>query len=69
VRDALIHRKTSYEIRRICAESTGMVTLLEDGLVKAAAGLTSFDEIIRTLPRLDKPRPMAELNRLLGVRA
>ncbi|RKZ13964.1 secretion system protein E, partial [bacterium] len=68
VRDALIHRKTSYEIRRICAESTGMVTLLEDGLVKAATGLTSFDEIIRTLPRLDKPRPLAELNRLLGVR-
>ena len=40
----------------------------EDGLVKAAQGLTSFEEIIRTLPRLDRPRPLAELNRLLGVR-
>ncbi len=69
VRDALINRKTSYEIRRICADSTGMVTLLEDGLVKASEGLTSFEEIIRTLPRLDKPRPIAELNRLLGVRS
>ena len=68
VRDALIQRRTSHEIRRTCAESTGMVTLLEDGLVKAAQGLTSFEEIIRTLPRLDRPRPLAELNRLLGVR-
>lgn len=68
VRDALINRKTSYEIRRICAETTRMVTLLEDGLVKAVEGLTSFEEIIRTLPRLDRPRPLAELQRLLGVR-
>lgn len=69
VRDALIQRKTSYEIRRICTETTRMVTLLEDGLVKAAQGLTSFEEIIRTLPRLDRPRPMPELYRLLGVRS
>ena len=69
VRDALINRKTSHEIRRICAESTGLVTLLEDGIVKAAQGQTSFDEIIRTLPRFDKPRPLAELHRLLGVRS
>ncbi len=34
----------------------------------APEGLVN-NEIIRTLPRLDKPRPMAELNRLLGVRA
>jgi type IV pilus assembly protein PilB len=45
-----------------------MVTLLEDGIVKAAQGQTSFEEIIRTLPRLDRPRPLAELHRLLGVR-
>jgi type IV pilus assembly protein PilB len=68
VRDALIHRKTSFEIRRICSESTGMVSLLEDGIAKASQGLTSFEEILRTLPRLDRPRPLAELNRLLGVK-
>jgi type IV pilus assembly protein PilB len=69
VRDALIRRKTSFEIRRICNESTGMVSLLEDGIVKAAQGQTSFEEILRTLPRLEKPRPLAELHRLLGVRS
>lgn len=66
VKEALISRRTSYEIRRISTETTGLVTLVEDGVFKAASGLTSFDEIIRTLPRLTKPRPIAELRRLLG---
>ncbi|RMF73229.1 MAG: type II/IV secretion system protein [Acidobacteria bacterium] len=66
VKDALIARKTSYEIRRISLESTGMVTLLEDGITKAARGETTFEEIIRNLPRLSPPRQLAELRRLQG---
>ena len=65
VRDAIIEQKTSQDIRRISVESTGLVTLLEDGLVKAAAGLTTIDEVLRSLPRLQKPRPLPELQRLL----
>ena len=67
VRDALLARKTAFEIRRICIDASGLVTLIEDGIAKAAAGLTSFDEIIRQLPRLSRPRPIGELRRLLGV--
>jgi type IV pilus assembly protein PilB len=66
VKDALIARKTSYEIRRIGTESTGLVTLLEDSIHKALQGLTSFEEIIRQIPRLSKPRPISEVRRLLG---
>lgn len=69
VRDALLARKTAYEIRRVCVEASGLVTLIEDGITKAAAGLTSFNELIRQLPRLSRPRPVAELHRLLGVQA
>jgi type IV pilus assembly protein PilB len=69
VRDALLARKTAYEIRRVCIEASGLVTLIEDGIAKAAAGLTSFDEIIRQLPRLSRPRLIGELRRLLGVNA
>lgn len=69
VRDALLSRKTAYEIRRVCVEASGLVTLIEDGITKAAAGLTSFDELIRQLPRLSRPRPLSELHRLLGVNA
>ncbi len=65
VRSAIIEQKTSQDIRKISVESTGLVTLLEDGLVKAAAGFTSIDEVLRSLPRLQKPRPLSELKRLL----
>ena len=66
VREAILARKPSFEIRRISTESTGLVTLLEDGVVKASRGVTSISEVLRCLPRLDPPRPLQELRRLLG---
>ena len=67
VKDAILDHKSSYEIRKISVETSGMVTLMEDGLVKGAQGLVSMQEIITDLPRLGKPRPLHELRRLLGV--
>ena len=52
VKDAILARRTSHEIRRISLTSSGLVTLLEDGIVKAARGLTSFQEVLHSLPRL-----------------
>lgn len=66
VRDAILAQKSSYEIRQISIQYSGLITLLEDGLVKAAAGITSVDEILRCLPKLNKPRPLAEIRRLSG---
>ncbi len=66
VRDAILEQKTSYEIRQISIEHSGLVTLLEDGLVKAAAGITTLDEVLRCLPKLIKPRPLPEIRRLSG---
>ena len=68
VRNALIEQRTSHEIRTICIESTGLVTLLEDGIVKAAAGITTIEEVLRCLPRLNRPRSLGELRRTLGAR-
>jgi type IV pilus assembly protein PilB len=65
VRSSVIEQKPSQDIRKASIESTGLVTLLEDGLVKAAAGLTTIDEVLRSLPRLQKPRPLPELQRLV----
>jgi type IV pilus assembly protein PilB len=67
VKDAILDHKSSYEIRKISVETSGMVTLMEDGLVKGARGLVSLQEIITDLPRLGKPRPLHELRRILGV--
>jgi len=34
--------------------------------VKAASGLVSIQEVLRDLPRISLPRPLAELKRILG---
>jgi len=66
VKDAVLARKTVHEIRRISVETSGLVTLLEDGIAKAALGKVSLQEVMRRLPRVDRPRPLHELRRLLG---
>jgi type IV pilus assembly protein PilB len=66
VKDAILNRRTSYEIRRISIETSGLVALIEDGLYKASYGLTSIQEVLRHLPRVVKPRPVEEIRRLLG---
>ncbi|MGE3541643.1 MAG: GspE/PulE family protein [Candidatus Tectimicrobiota bacterium] len=66
VKDAILDRRTSHEIRRISLTSSGLITLLEDGILKASRGITTFQEVLHHLPRLSKPRPLRELRRLLG---
>jgi type IV pilus assembly protein PilB len=67
VKDAILGSKSSSEIRRLSMETSGLVTLFEDGLVKAARGLVSIHEVLRDLPRISKPRPLHELKRILGI--
>jgi len=66
VKEAIMLNKSSSEIRRLSMETSGMVSLFEDGLVKAANGLVSVQEVLRDLPRISVPRPLAELRRILG---
>lgn len=66
VRNAILQHKTSFEIRDISITNSGLITLLEDGLVKAAEGLTTVEEVLRCLPILKPPRPIVELRRLSG---
>ncbi len=67
VRNAVLEQLTSFEIRNICIEASGLVTLLEDGIVKAADGITTLEEVLRCLPRVQPPRPLGELRRALGA--
>lgn len=66
VREAIVERQTAAQIRSKSIETAGLVTLLEDGIVKASRGETTIAEIRRTLPRLCKPRSLQELRRLTG---
>jgi type IV pilus assembly protein PilB len=66
VKEAVLARQTVHELRNISVATSGMVTLLEDGIAKAARGKVSLQEVLRRLPRVDRPRPLHELRRLLG---
>lgn len=50
VRDAILARKTSGEIRRMAREGASLVTMREDGFYKVLKGITSFDEVSRVVP-------------------
>jgi type IV pilus assembly protein PilB len=67
VRSAILEQRTSQEVRRLSIESTELVTLFEEGLVKAAAGIVSLEEVFRSLPRLQKPRHLKDLQRMVGI--
>ena len=66
VRDAVLKNSTTQVLREISISSTGLVTLFESGIYKASKGVTSIEEVLRCLPRLMPPRPLAEIKRLLG---
>ena len=68
MRDAILRDATASELRNMSIEQAGLVTLLEDGLMKAATGITTLSEVRRTLPRVTAPRDISELARLTGIR-
>jgi len=67
VRGAILDKKSSWDMRRIATETAGLTTLLEDGIMKAAKGITTLEEVWRYVPHAGKPRPVLELSRLLGA--
>ena len=48
IRDLVLRRVSTDEISR-AAEESGMVRLREDGLIKAAEGITTIEEVLRTV--------------------
>lgn len=67
VREAILTSRSSYDLRKISIETAGLVTLMEDALSKVSSGITTLEEAFRCIPRLLAPRPIQEINRLLGV--
>jgi type IV pilus assembly protein PilB len=64
VKDAILANRSSFDIRRISIETSGLITLFEDGIERASHGMTTLSEVLRMLPRMDKPRPLQEIRRL-----
>jgi type IV pilus assembly protein PilB len=66
VRNVILDRKTSQKIRTIATESTGLKPLLEDETAMAAVGMTSVEELLRSLPVVQQARPLNKLGRPSG---
>jgi type IV pilus assembly protein PilB len=69
VKNAIRSSATSSQIRRVSMETSGLVTLIEDGIAKAALGQTTVAEVLKNLPRMEKPRPIPEILRLTGLQS
>lgn len=66
VREAILERKTSHEVRQISCESTDLLSLMENGVYKVLKGLTTVDEVYRVAPRSLHSRSVKEIFRLMG---
>jgi type IV pilus assembly protein PilB len=51
IRNAILQRSTSSEIRKVARREAGLITMTEDGFYKALKGVTNLDEIIRVVHR------------------
>jgi type IV pilus assembly protein PilB len=49
LRDRMTHGAAEHDVRA-AARRAGMRTLMEDGVLKAAAGLTTLEEVVRVIP-------------------
>ena len=48
IKAMIVRRDSAGEISRV-AEASGMARLREDGLMKAARGMTTIEEVLRTV--------------------
>jgi len=62
IREAIAMRKTSAQIRRMVMDTPGYVTLMEAGLLAAATGKTTLQEVKRTFPHVGTIRGLQELS-------
>ncbi len=66
VRDAIIEKRTMQEIRQISLDSCNLVTMQEDGMVKALQGVTTLEEVLENAPRVFHRRPLNQLLEIIG---
>lgn len=66
VREAILERRTSHEVRQISCDSTQLLSLMEDGLYKVLQGFTTIEEVYRIVPRSTSHRSVEEIYRLMG---
>ncbi|MBI2422463.1 MAG: Flp pilus assembly complex ATPase component TadA [Candidatus Hydrogenedentes bacterium] len=61
VKQAILEKRTAHEIRRLSVETTGLVSMREDGIAKVIRGITTFDEVLKHTPRTFGIRPLRQV--------
>lgn len=65
IRDAILARKTSAEIRHIGRTAAGLISLREHGIYKSLKGVTNLEEVMRVVFHSESdqysPRSLAEI--------
>ena len=61
IRDAILQKKPSHEMRRLAFEAPGFVSLQEDCVVKTLRGQTTLGEALENAPRSQPVRPLGRL--------
>ncbi len=61
VKDAILQKKSAHAIRQTCMDSTGLISMCEDGIAKVIRGLTTFEEVARRAPRTFTIRPLRQI--------
>jgi len=61
VKEAILVKKTAHEIRQISMDTTGLVSMREDGIAKVVKGVTTFEEILSHTPRTFHTRPLRQI--------
>jgi type IV pilus assembly protein PilB len=49
IREAILEKKTSSQIRKIARQTAQLISIAEDGFYKAATGITSLEEVLRVV--------------------
>jgi type IV pilus assembly protein PilB len=61
IKEAVLHQRPSHEIREISIETTGLISMREDGIAKVVRGETTFDEVLRHTPRTVTMHPLRQI--------
>lgn len=61
VKEAILAKRPAHVIRKISVETTGLVSMREDGIAKVIRGMTTFDEVLVQTPRTFERRPLRQV--------
>lgn len=65
VREAILERKTSHEVREISCATTRLLSLMENGMYKVVKDMTTVEEVYRITPRSPVKHTVTEVIKLM----